>query len=211
MEIVISYVPMLGFELAEKLKLAGKIQIELPEQLVQVKELVDAKMGRYGVQGIAWSWNPAQSETGATLILSKASQVFKHLNEWAENHPEEWFTFFWEMHGKGGYSAGIFPRLDKSYQRYKKAAGLPDGGQATCIFGYLGQQVKLSGHLEESRLQGQDFIDVSFFPAEKDKSLLFSGKYGNLPTIRVPCRRFRDLTTSERNGFAGTLGFLQDQ
>lgn len=113
--IVVSYVPLLRG--APGLTMAPQGAAKLLESVS------DADTGH--VEAIVWAQDDSEVPW-PVLVLERADEVFEHLVEWSEGSPATWFKLAW-LAGDGEYALALFPRVDKSVERYKLAHRLGTG------------------------------------------------------------------------------------
>jgi hypothetical protein len=112
--VLVSYVPLFYGQ-------PGSI-VEKDDQLEKtLKEAFDREVGHS--KGAAWSLEDGSS--AVTLILDKATEISKHLAEWSENKPGDWFTFQ-IVKNDGGYAIAIMPEMEKSMERFKSVYKVTD-------------------------------------------------------------------------------------
>ena len=164
----ISYIPLLWTTDPGKdigIKNAKKIS----EHLTKLSEL------GY-VTGCAWT-----TEMEPVFILNRAKEIAEHLKAWSENKPEEWFDFVLEKVDKG-YCAFLFPRVEKSIERFKQTWYIQnmekiDEGNIKLLFSPLRFYSKKIGCYEHVRGKLSNSVRVGFIEKLEGEEPVFLGPF----------------------------------
>ena len=122
---LVSYHPLLSPEQARML--AGSFVDATEAQLRQITKMLE-KLPSGCAEACLWAYFPLGEEGPGrsvfpVLAIERGREIAKHLVEWAEGQPEEWFELVFTKNERNPdqYALALVPSFEKSIARYKLA------------------------------------------------------------------------------------------
>lgn len=115
--VIFSYMPLLTGVSGQTLSLN-------PVGASELASLVES-LPSGNVDGCAWFMD--DDVLKVIFMMKDASLIYEHLNVWADDKPQEWFTLTVLWREPSSYAIALMPDLEKSHQRWTAAFTLRNG------------------------------------------------------------------------------------
>jgi hypothetical protein len=179
--IYLSYVPLLSTRIG---------MVRPPEEKQNLLNMILEASHSYPIQAIGWM-SETETESFPVLFLPHAHEIQKHMQDWAADKTDKYFTLVWQAHGKG-YTLVILPDFNRSARRYHATKGTDT---PLTILGHLfPYRVDTSVDFRTHFLEGKTSIKVGF----SEKAPRDDGTLEKLSCLKMRVSPFEALPADQK-------------